>query len=234
MADGRSLAPNPPPSSPGRAYSPELVFPAAEDESLAVTEFRLLRKRLLELKPGRVILVTSALRGEGKSAVAANLALCFSEFGRARAMLIEANFARPSLAEKFAVPPPVCFAHQLVERQYTGHRQPWRPAVLQTLAMLTVSPESVVKASAAWPAFQAMLSEVASEPYHDVIIIDGPPVLESADASIIAQQADQVVLVALAGKSKTGHLAEAVERLSPARIAGAVLLDKDKSGKKRR
>jgi Mrp family chromosome partitioning ATPase len=221
------------PPSPGRTYSPELVFPAAEEETLAVTEFRLLRKRLLDLKPSRVILVTSALRGEGKSAVAANLALCYSEFGRARAMLVEANFARPSLANKFGVVPPACFAHQLVDRQYTGHRQPWRPAVLQTLAMLTVSPESMVKASAAWPAFQAMIGELCAEPYHDVIIIDGPPVLESADASIIAQQADQVVLVSLAGKSRTSQLIEAAERLAPARIAGAVLLQKDKTKKRR-
>ncbi len=231
MADGRSLAP---PSGPALPQSPKLVFPAPEDESSAVTEFRFLRKRLLQLSPARVILVTSANRSEGKSVVAANLALCYSEFGRARAMLIEANFARPSLAEVFGVVPPVCFAHQLLERQYTGHRQAWRPAVVQTLAMLTVSPDSVVKASAAWPAFQAMITEIAEQPYHDVIIIDGPPVLESADASLIAQQADQVVLVSVAGQSRTGPLAEAAERLAPASIAGAVLLSPDKTKKRRR
>jgi Mrp family chromosome partitioning ATPase len=219
------------PASPqaARPIAPGLWFPVGDTESATVTDFRLLRQRLLELKPARVILVTSPLRGEGKSAVAANLALCFAEFGRARAVLVEANFARPSLASKFGVQPPACFAHQLVERQYMAQRLPWRPVVIQTLAMFAVGPESMVKASAAWPAFQSMLGELAADRYNDVIIIDGPPVLESADASIIAQNVDQVLLVSVKGKSRTGQLTEAVARLAPARIAGAVMLDPEKT-----
>lgn len=225
--DGRSMAP--PPAQSARPLAPGLWFPVGDTESATVTDFRLLRQRLLDLKPARSILVTSPLRGEGKSAVAANLALCFSEFGRARAALIEANFARPSLASKFGVQPPVCFAHQLVERQYMAQRVPWRPAAIQTLSMFAVAPESMVKASAAWPAFQSMLGELAADRYHDVIIVDGPPVLESADANIIAQSVDQVLLVSVKGKSRTGQLTEAAARLAPARIAGALMLDREKT-----
>src|SRR5580700_9675186 len=65
--------------------------------------YRLLRHQLLTHLDPRVVVVTSALNGEGKTTCAINLALCIAEETLASVLLLEANPHRPSLAQVFGM-----------------------------------------------------------------------------------------------------------------------------------
>jgi capsular exopolysaccharide synthesis family protein len=59
----------------------------------------------------------------------------------------------------------------------------------------------------------------------DVVIIDSPPMLPVADASVLASRVDGVILVVRAGKSRRDHIRDAASALgkSGGRILGVVL-----------
>src|SRR5215471_14436766 len=92
-----------------QAVSLPLVMLTLPDSSRAAT-YRVLRHRLSQLGDPRVILVTSAQAGEGKTVCAANLAIALGECGRARVLLVEGNLRMPSLGELFGFVPAECFA----------------------------------------------------------------------------------------------------------------------------
>src|SRR5262249_31102421 len=94
---------------PGDASDPRLVMVRAPD-SPAAAAFRVLRHRLIERDGLRTVLVTSPRVGEGKTTCAVNLALALCEAGRARVLLLEANFRRPAIARMLGFRPPVCFS----------------------------------------------------------------------------------------------------------------------------
>src|SRR5262249_17255329 len=95
-----------------------LLWPAA------LSALRLLRHWVEErsTEGGTVVGITSAVRGEGKTRLAAQLALALAESERARVLLVEANFERPSLESVFGfkVPHGCGFSTQ-IQRKVQEH-----------------------------------------------------------------------------------------------------------------
>jgi len=186
--------------------------------------FRALRRRLAEQKDPRAILVTSAQDDEGKTTCAANLALALSESGRLSVLLVEANLRRPKLSELFGFQPARCLRAQLA-----SHREqidaPWqttelRPNGLHTLAL---APDAVGTESLHGPTFSASIERWRCT--FDYVVIDGPSILESCDASIIHDSVDAVVMVVRAGISRNRTVRRALEQISADMVAGMVLMD---------
>lgn len=147
----------------------------------------------------RIVLVGSTLPGEGKTVVASNLAHHYAMAG-ARVLLIDGDMRQGRLsarlgmqgcpglldcllqgtpAEQAIVHDPSCGLYLLPAMSGAGH----------------VAPAAEVLAG---PAFAMTLARLRSQ--FDLIIIDAPPILPVVDARIIADFADQIVLV-LAWKS---------------------------------
>ena len=110
------FAPQPP-------YDERLVF-WERRESETAASFRLLRQRLIERGDPKVVLCTSATKGEGKTTLAANLALSYAELGKYRVLLLEASFRGAALGELFGFKPPSGFARQLVTHK-SNPDAPW-------------------------------------------------------------------------------------------------------------
>ena len=96
------FAPQPP-------FDDRLIFWQKRTSDTAAA-FRLLRQRLIERGDPRVVLCTSAGRREGKTTLAANLAMAYAELGRHRVLLLEASFRVAALGEVFGFLPPRGFA----------------------------------------------------------------------------------------------------------------------------
>jgi Mrp family chromosome partitioning ATPase len=195
-----------------------------EGSAERAASFRALRRRLAEQKDPRTILVTSAQDDEGKTTCAANLALALAESGRLSVLLVEANLRRPKVAAIFGFKPSRCFREQMA-----AHREqvdsPWstievRPTGLQVLAL---APDAGGNDSLHGPTFSASVARWRCA--FDYVVIDGPAILQSCDASIIHDSVDAVVMVVRSGVSRNRTVKRALEQISADMVAGMVLMD---------
>lgn len=193
----------------------------------AMAALRVLRHRL-EQRRGQggsfVVSVVSPGPGEGKTRIAAELAMTLSEADRARVVLVEGNLERPRIAATLGLrlPESAGFSTQ-VRRHMNGLRRPW--GVVRLGTSLTVLAES--GAAAAYPAalhsthFEAALHALRRN--YDYVIIDGPAVLGSGDANVLESVSDGVLLVARAAVTKGTALSRATQQIGERRILGVVL-----------
>lgn len=186
--------------------------------------FRALRRRLAEQKDPRAILVTSAEDEEGKTTCAANLALALAESGRLSVLLVEANLRRPKLSAIFGFQPSRCLRTQL-----SAHREqidaPWQTTELRPIGLqvLALAPDAGSSENLHGPTFSASIARWRGA--FDYVVIDGPSILESCDASIIHDSVDAVVMVARSSVSRNRTVKRALEQISADMVAGMVLMD---------
>jgi Mrp family chromosome partitioning ATPase len=228
---------------PEAPFDARLVF--TDRDARRASAFRTLRQRLLDAGEIHSILCTSANSGEGTTTLAVNLALSFSELGRFRVLLIEANFRRASLASLFGFVPPAGFRSQLARhRMYPD--EPWAVVQIGPLFVLAVEPHACPGCSATLPVWArfcggcgAKVAGVAGltdgagvnaaiaslREVFDFVIIDGPSVLSSGDVNVIQDSADAIVMATRKGQSDERSLGRAIQQVAPAPLAGVVLLD---------
>jgi Mrp family chromosome partitioning ATPase len=206
---------------PARLDSRLIVL--SEPESASSRGYRLLRHRLLAHSDPRVIAVTSASPGEGKTTCAVNLALALAEETMARVLLVETNLRRPALGNVFGYQPSESFVGRMAE-----YRDPTPPysvaAIFGTRLQVAALPPSVPQEARLDRMLLAVALQQLREAF-DYIVVDSASVLESAYADVAAVCSDGVVVTTRASKSKKSELARAVEQLAPARVLGTVLLD---------
>ena len=170
--------------------------------------------------------VVSARDSEGKSTFATQLALVLSESQRARVLLVEANFARPSLAKilGFRVPDGHAFSAQIV-RKMKGSMEPW--CVVALGPALHVLAES--SAEAGFPEtlhsthFQNAIGFLGRG--YDFLVVDGPTILGSGDANVVENAVDGVIVIAQSSRSKGSDLRDAVGQIGERKAVGVVLWD---------
>lgn len=194
-----------------------------EPASARARSFRLLQHRLLAEHDPRIIAVTSALPGEGKTTCAANLALVLAETSFARVLLLDANLKRPAVADTFGFEPVDNLMTKLLRNEDAS--PPYAVASTSTtrLQLAALRPDVAAGKRLDRSIFGTLLHALRDA--YDYIVIDTPAVLESADANIASQAADAVVMSTRAGKSRRDRLAHAIDQLRPANVLGAVMLD---------
>jgi capsular exopolysaccharide synthesis family protein len=167
-----------------------------------------------------VVVVTSALPGEGKSATTANLAMVLAETG-VRTLLVDADLRRPR-AERFLGVPNGPGLREALEGTTT----------LAEVVLPTEVPNLSIIRSGPMPNDPVALlaGPYADSVFHDmrrlgdIVICDAPPTLPVADASILAEAADVVLFVHDPAISSRTALEDAVRQLrtAGAEIAGGV------------
>jgi protein-tyrosine kinase len=167
----------------------------------------------------KVVMVTSARPGDGKSLTAANLALTLSESYRREVLLIDADLRRPSLHTVFGVPNVAGLSDGLLLDEDE------RLAAVKITSTLTLLPAGrPVQDPMGGLTSQRMrkiLEEAAAR--FEWVILDTVPVGLLADASILAGMVDGALLVIRAGETPHGTLAKAVDVLTREKIIGVVL-----------
>jgi capsular exopolysaccharide synthesis family protein len=167
------------------------------------------------------LLVTSARAEEGKSTVAANLALTMAEAGL-RVVLVDADLRRPSVADTFGVEGSAGLTSVLIGQVDLDEvLQEWGPNGLQVLTTGPLPPNPSELLSS--PAMADVLARLGTD--HDVVIVDSAPLLPVTDASILARATAATLLVVDAQKTRRPVLRQAITLLerADARMAGVVL-----------
>jgi Mrp family chromosome partitioning ATPase len=203
-----------------------------ERQDRAAAALRVIRHRLEQRRSEGMWTfgVTSAREGEGKSTFALQLGFVLCESQRARVLVIEANFGRPSLASilGFQVPKGFGFSGQIL-RKMRGSIEPWQICALgPSLHVLPESPtERTYPEVLHSPQFQNVIGFLARG--YDYVIVDGPSVLGSGDANVMEDAVDGIVMVARSQHSTGSDLREAVRQLGDRKTLGVVLWDLDET-----
>ncbi len=206
---------------PAAAPGSPLVALAAP-ESAAAEQYRVLYQRLVRLaarRAMRVVAVTSASRGEGRTVTAANLALTASQEGRA-VVLVEADLRKPALQALFGLAPRAGLVDVLDGTAELSQ------AVARVGALSVLSAGEVRDAAAALRHPRAASVMESLRAAYDLVVLDAPPALAFSDGDRIAGAADAAVLVVRAGVTPRQVVRLALESLGE-RAAGVVLNDVD-------
>jgi Mrp family chromosome partitioning ATPase/uncharacterized protein involved in exopolysaccharide biosynthesis len=215
--------------------------------SVGVEAFRMLRTSLVWCEQGddmKTLVVTSAAPGEGKTMTSANLSVTFAYDGL-RVHLIDCDLRRPRLHGLFQVPRSPGLM-DLLTPSYNGdgkesltfdpsagRTDSGRPLSdvirstnvrglsLLTCGALPTNPSGLLSGVR----MRVLLRELAKS--FDLVILDTPPVLATADAGILASLADGVLLVVRAGQTDRVAAKRAHQQLVNvgARVVGTVLND---------
>lgn len=203
---------------------PRLILLRDPDSNQAAA-FRVLRHRLASAGDPRVIVVSSANRGDGKTTTAVNLAMALGECNRARVLLIEANLRTPSLAKLFGFQPPVCFSEQLaVHRERPLEQWSIVEVYSPALHVLAVDPVRGGRPLLDVPAYVVAMDTLRRSGY-DYIVIDTPPILGSADVNLIEEQGDGLLMVVRAGETRARAIRSALDQVGTSRFLGFAMLD---------
>jgi succinoglycan biosynthesis transport protein ExoP len=172
--------------------------------------------------PVRSLLVTSSIPGEGKTVIAANLAVVFAQAGRS-VLLVDADLRRPGAHLMFDLPN----ANGLTTLLRSDDVSP--DAIAQAteqdnLRVLSTGPLPPNPAELlASQRMRAVLERLGAAA--DLLIFDSPPLQAVADAAILSSFLDSTILVVDASRSHKRAVHQASEALvrADAKVLGAVL-----------
>lgn len=198
----------------------------------SVTEaYRNIRTSLFFSAPpeeARALVITSGGPGDGKTTTAANLALVIAQSGK-RVLLVDADFRRPMLHNVFRIrsrtgATTVLVGEATLEeavRQPSNNGKP-----IDNLDVLIAGPKPPNPAELLDSERMRQLLEEARQKY-DRVLLDTPPVLFVADASILGALSDGVIMVVKSAKNTRSLATRAREQLEGvnARILGGILND---------
>lgn len=201
---------------------PRLVI-LGEPGSERARSYRLLRHRLFSNADPRIVAVTSARPGEGKTTCALNLALAMAEDTMTRVLLLDANLRRPGLGRAFRFSPSESIVANITRSTDVG---PPYPVVsisgtrLHVAALPDVPLEDVRLDRTLFAVALVDLRDV-----YDYIVIDAASVLESGDVDVVGECSSGVIVTARSGCSRKGEMRRAIAQLSPAPVLGSVIID---------
>jgi capsular exopolysaccharide synthesis family protein len=203
--------------------TPELVF-LDQPHSYSAEKFGRLRvvlSRKMSENP-KVIAVTSAAPGEGKSLVSMNLALAFAAGEHERTLILDADLRRPTL-EKWLNPRPTLGVSDILEGKVTLDHVvlDLKNSPLKLLPSGKSSPDPVELLSSEH--LRKLIEDLREQ--YDRIIIDTPPAVPFTDADLIGGHCDGFLLVARSGKTPQSLFKRAISLLGSAPVLGTILND---------
>jgi capsular exopolysaccharide synthesis family protein len=168
----------------------------------------------------RTLLVTSAQPGEGKSTSALAIARAFARMGKS-VLLIDGDLRNPSLHRMLGANNRSGFSSVLAGASLSEAVQPTDQMHLSLLSSGPRPPSPADLLSS--PALRDFLDRMSET--IDLVVIDGPPVMGLADATILGNAVEGVLFISGAGVVRRGAALRAIERLkaSGADIVGGVL-----------
>lgn len=193
--------------------------------SVITESFRAVRTSILfafpQDRPLKTILVTAAVPEEGKSFFSANLSQVFSQLNE-RVILIDIDMRKPKLYKSFGLEQKNGLSNFLAGS--VAMDAIIKPTLIKNLSLITSgtippNPSELLSSGK----IHSLLDELKTK--FDRIIVDSPPILSVADASLLANMVDGVVLVLKGGSTRMEAVVKAKEKILEAKgkIIGVVV-----------
>lgn len=190
--------------------------------SSVAEDFRIIKRPLLRqarasgaeaIRHGNLIVVTSAMPGEGKTYCAVNLAMSIAMEMDITVLLVDADVARPSVLKVLGLPPEPGLMDVLLDPQLA-----MGDVILKTnVANLRILPAGRSNKHAtellASRAMSRLLAEIASRYSDRIVVFDSPPLLITSEAHALVGQMGQVVMVVEAETTTQHAVKEALRQI---------------------
>ncbi|MGD9212187.1 MAG: polysaccharide biosynthesis tyrosine autokinase [Desulfobacteraceae bacterium] len=194
-------------------------------QSMEAEFFKILKTNILfpsKGTPPRSILVTSAVPGEGKSFVTANLAISIAQGIEEHVLLIDCDMRRPTIHSKFGIPGVIGLNEHLTKGIPL-------PALLEKTAVekLSILPVGGLPNNPTELLSSVYMKKLLDEVKHRYkdrfVLLDSPPPQLTAETSALAKRVDGVLLVIKAEKTPRKLVNELIEQIGKEKIIGVVL-----------
>jgi protein-tyrosine kinase len=213
-----------------RLRAQSMITPDGERTAIAES-FRRIKRQILATiasakagtPPANLVLVTSALPGEGKTFCAINLAISIALEVDRTVLLVDADVAKPSVPRALGIEAERGLMEVLQDQRIGLADVMWKTDI----GRLTLIPAGKAHRHStellASDAMRALLGELAQRYRDRIIIFDSPPLLAASEAAALASQMGQVVVVVEAGKTSETALKDALGRIDAGKVAGLLL-----------
>jgi protein-tyrosine kinase len=224
-AAGRDIARMVEPTVLGRSVlsRKRIVYPGIANNAV-VNAFRQLRTRLLQVSEGRsmALMVTSARSGSGASFTALNLAAAFAFDNTKTALLIDCNLHDAGLNGLLYSKSEFGLIDYL-EQNTTEVEEVIQPSGIPRLRWIPAGRRREMTTEVFTSALMRDLFQDLKNRYSDrYIIVDAPPITKSADAEILSDFCDYVLLVVPYGKATESQILAAAGAIDEKKLLGVV------------
>ncbi|OPY13976.1 AAA family ATPase [Syntrophus aciditrophicus] len=197
------------------------MFPNQEE----VEAYRVLRTQILNRTRetgGNLIMVTSALPGEGKTLTAINLALTFAREYKQTVLLVDCDLKKQNIHEVMGFESDKGLVDNLLGECSAGDLFVWPAVEKMTLISggKTTGESSEMMGS---PRMKNLVADMKHRYPERYIFFDVPPILTGADALAFAPLMDHILMVVQADKTPVGEVNKAAQLLPKEKLLGLVL-----------
>jgi exopolysaccharide/PEP-CTERM locus tyrosine autokinase len=208
-----------------------LLVPSQSRNVLA-NEFRVIKRPLIAnamgkgatpVTNGNLVMITSALPGEGKSFTAINLAISIAMELDNTVMLVDADVARPSVLNMLGLPPTEGLLDVVNENSLDISRVLLRTNIEKLSILPSGTPHPRATELLASDAMIRLLDDMAKRYPDRIIIFDSPPLLLTTEARALATHMGQIVVVVQSGETTQAAVREAVATIDTCPLKMMVL-----------
>lgn len=207
------------------------LVPGRPEAELA-DEFRVIKRPLIKNAQGQsaaplhrpnLILVTSAMPGEGKSFCAINLALSIAMEVDKTVLLVDADVVRPAVMSRLGLGVDRGLLDVLKNPGLDLSEVLLRTNVPKLSVLPTGAPGINSNELLASSAMERLLDELATRYADRIVIFDAPPLLPTTESRVLATRVGQVVMVVEAGRTTRAAATEAYAAVESCPVVMSVL-----------
>ena len=208
-----------------------LLVPHATRSQLA-DEYRVIKRPLIAnamgkggapISNGNLIMVTSALPGEGKSFTAINLAISIAMELDNTVMLVDADVARPSVLNMLGLPPAAGLLDVVVKNSVDISGVLMRTNIEKLSILPSGTPHPRATELLASDAMVRLLEDMSNRYSDRIIVFDSPPLLLTTESRAIAAHMGQIVMVVNAGNTAQAAVLQAIATIEACPVKMMVL-----------
>lgn len=200
-----------------------IIHPEIGENSI-IQAFREIRTRILQKTHGRncVLMVTSVVGDSGSTFVATNLGVAFAFDSSKTALLVDCNLRNPGLQKLFPNKTPLGLTDYL-EKADLDVTDIIHPVGIERLRVIPAGDRREIPSEYFTSIrMKQMLESIRQRYVERFIIIDAPPMSETADTQILAELCDYVLLVVPYGKVTNGQIDACIKSIDSKKLLGVI------------
>lgn len=199
-----------------------ILTPAVQDSKM-LQELRVIKRPLIQyalgksgtrVPNGNLVMVTSAMAGEGKTFVAVNLAMSLAREVDCTVLLVDADVVSPSVPGVLGIEPAKGLMDLLTGSAAAFSDVHLRTNVERLTLLLAGTPHAGAAEHLASAAMARLLAEIAGRYSDRIVVFDSPPLLATTESRVLATYMGQVVLVVEAERTTHGIVESALSTVA--------------------